>query len=105
MFATTNPPHTSKSPKSKAEKVDGSMKHVQSKNPINNKNPINTQMYHTQKIVGIQRIRINIFIIKNHYFIFRSILDKRQGSESTSVLLEYLKTYFHKVELSLLLKN
>ena len=62
-------------------------------------------MYHKRKIIGSQRIQIIIFIIKNHYFIFRSIPNKRQGSESTSVLLEYLKTYFHKVEFSVLLKN
>ena len=49
-----------------------------------------SQMYHKRKIIGIQRIQIIIFIIK--HFIFRSIPNKRQGSESTSILLEYLKT-------------
>ena len=63
------------------------------------------QMYHKRKIIGSQQIQIIIFIIKNHYFIFRFIPNKRQGSESTSVLLEYLKTYIHKVEFSVLLKN
>ena len=37
--------------------------------------------------------------------IFRSIPNKRKGSEYTSVLLEDLKIYFHKVEFSVLLKN
>ena len=120
MFATNNPPQTSTCPRSKTEMVDSSVKHVQSKNPINThrftiikkQQAINglepnkhSQMYHKQKLVGSQQIRINIFIIKNHYFIFRSIPDKRQGSEFTSVLLKYLKTYFHKVELSALLKS
>ena len=62
-------------------------------------------MYHKRNIVGSQRIQIIISIIKNHYFICRSIPSKQQGSESTSVLLEYLKTYFHKVEFSILLEN
>ena len=64
-----------------------------------------SQIHHKQKIIGSQPIQIIIFIIKNHYFIFRSIPNKRQGSESTSVLVEYLKAYFHKVEFSVLLKN
>ena len=64
-----------------------------------------SQMYHKQKIIGSQQIQIIIFIIKNHYFIFRSIPNKRQGSESTSVLLEYLETYIHEVEFSVLLKK
>ena len=64
-----------------------------------------SQMYHKQKIIGTQRIQIIIFIIKNYYFIFRSIPNKRQGSESTSVLVEYFKAYFHRVEFSALLKN
>ena len=62
-------------------------------------------MYHKRKIIGSQQIQIIIFIIKNHYFIFRSIPNKQQGSESTSVLLEYQETYIHKVEFSALLKN
>ena len=62
-------------------------------------------MYHKRKIIGSQQIQIIIFIIKNDYFIFRSISNKRQDSESTSVLVEYLKTYFHKVEFSVLLKS
>ena len=64
-----------------------------------------SQMYHKRKIIGSQRIQIIIFIIKNHYFIFRSIPNKRQNSESTSILLKYLKTYFHKVEFSVLFKK
>ena len=51
-----------------------------------------SQMHHKRKIIDSQRIQIIIFINKNHYFISRSIPNKRQGSESTSVLLEYLKT-------------
>ena len=62
-------------------------------------------MYHKRNIVGNQRFQIIISIIKNHYFICRSIPSKQQDSESTSVLLEYLKTYFHKVEFSILLEN
>ena len=62
-------------------------------------------MYHERKVIGSQQIQIIIFIIKNHYFIFRSIPNKRQGSESTSILVEYLKTYIHKVEFSVPLKN
>ena len=62
-------------------------------------------MYHKQKIVGSGRIQIIISVIKNHYYILKSILHKRQGSEFTSVLLEYLKTYFHKVEFSVILKS
>ena len=62
-------------------------------------------MYFKRKIAGSQRIQIIIFIIKNHCFIFKSIPHKRQGSESISILLEYLKNYFHKVEFSVLLKT
>ena len=60
-------------------------------------------MYHERKIIDSQQIQIIIFIIKNHYF--QIIPNKRQCSESTSVLLEYLKTYIHKVEFSVLLEN
>ena len=62
-------------------------------------------IYHERNIVGSQRIQIIISIIKKHYFICRSISSKQQGSESTSVLLEYLITYFYKVEFSILLEN
>ena len=63
-------------------------------------------MYHKRKIVnGSQRIQIIMTFIKNLYYIVKFILNKRQGSESTSVLLEHLKTYFHKVEFSVLLKS
>ena len=64
-----------------------------------------SQIYHKRNIIGSRQIQIIIFIIKNYYFIFRSITNKLQGSESTSVLLEYLKTYIHKVEFSVPLKN
>ena len=50
---------------------------------------------------GRQRIKI---IKKKHFFIFRFIPNKRQGSKPTSVLLEYLKTCFHKAQFSVLLK-
>ena len=42
-------------------------------------------MYYYQKIVGSQRIKSIVFIIKNHYFVFKSIPYKQEGSESTSI--------------------
>ena len=59
-------------------------------------------MYHKRKIVGSQRIQIIIFIIET--IILFSDPNEQQGSESTSVLFVYLRTYFHKVEFSVLLK-
>ena len=64
-------------------------------------------MYHKRKIVGSQRIQIIIFIITKALFYFQihPQINDRHGSGSTSVFLEYLKIYFHKVEFSVRLKK
>ena len=57
-----------------------------------------------QKIIGSQQIRIIIFIIKNHYFIFRSSQTNFWIHLRSSWVFEDLHP-LHKEEFSMLLKN